>query len=354
MGPTLSVQIEKRFHQGFQLVADLEVPLQPAGVTVLFGHSGAGKSTLLRCVAGLERPDAGHIRLGDERWFDAAAGVDLPPQRRRPGFLFQDYALFPHLSVRQNLRFGAPDAPAAAIDALLERFDLGALADRRPATLSGGQAQRVGLARALAAAPRVLLLDEPLSALDAPLRMRLHGELRRALAEAGVPAVLVTHDRAEALALGDALVVLERGAVLQQGEVQAVFDAPATAAVARAVGWENVLPVEDLGPDDEGRAVRWAGQRLRCAAPADQPAPAAPHLCLRPEDLHLGAAPPGANALQLVLRSVIREDTSLRLELEGGLVGRVHRRRAAELQPGAALTLWVAPRDLHLTRGGGR
>jgi len=349
MGSTLSARLQKRFGQGFQLDLDLQVPLQPPGVTVLFGHSGAGKSTALRCIAGLERPDSGRVALGDELWFDAATGVNLPPQQRRPGFLFQDYALFPHLSVRENLRFGAHGRPVSEIDALLDRFDLSALADRRPPTLSGGQAQRVGLARALAAAPRVLLLDEPLSALDAPLRQRLLGELRGALTAARVPALLVTHDRAEALALGDAVVVLDRGRALQQGEVAAVFDAPTSAVVARAVGWENVLPVTDLGPDGDGRAVRWAGRVLRAAAAA---VPADPHLCLRPEDLHLGPAPEGATALTLGLVQVIREDTSLRLELEGGLIGRVHRRRAGELAPGMSLQLWVAPHDLHLTAGG--
>jgi molybdate transport system ATP-binding protein len=196
----------------------------PPGVTVLFGPSGSGKSTTLAAIAGLARPAAGRIALGDTPWFDADAGVDVAVHRRRVAYVFQSLALFPHLSAVHNVAYGMPrelDRPARTAKALslLERFHVAHLAQRRPPTFSGGEAQRVALARALATDPHVVLLDEPFSALDRDLRLELIAELRDTLRGLGAPVLFVTHHRQEARALGQRLVVLAAGRVDRVGSV---------------------------------------------------------------------------------------------------------------------------------------
>lgn len=245
-GPTLTVEVERRFGRGPAITAAFDVDLEGGGTLVLFGPSGSGKTTILRCLAGLEQPDRGRIAADDETWFDAQARIDLPPQRRRVGYLPQGFALFPHLDVRSNIAFGMGGTPAAErerrIAELVRLLRLDGLEARRPGQLSGGQQQRVALARALARGPRLLLLDEPLSALDTPTRETLRGDLRRLLAASGVPAIVVTHDRSEAIVLGDRVAVIADGAILQIGPLLEVFDQPVDETVARIVGVETVLP----------------------------------------------------------------------------------------------------------------
>ncbi|MCC6742507.1 MAG: ATP-binding cassette domain-containing protein, partial [Acidobacteria bacterium] len=206
MDASLTVDIAKRFRGGSSVEAAFSTSSVPA-ITVVFGPSGAGKTTILRVVAGLERPDRGVVSCGGDVWIDTAAGLFVPPQKRSAGVVFQDYALFPHRTVAENIGFGLSGLSSpqrkARVSELLDRFELGALADRAPRTLSGGEQQRVALARALAREPRLLLLDEPLAALDAPRREALRRELRLMLRETGIETLLVTHDRTEALALGD-------------------------------------------------------------------------------------------------------------------------------------------------------
>ena len=249
MADELICHCRKRLRSGFELDADLRIPLAQSPVTVLFGPSGSGKTTLLRLLAGLDRPDDGVIVVPRATWFDAARGIHLPPQQRRAGFLFQDYALFPHLTVAANVAYAAATArrPASSCDA----FGLADTGRRQPRAISGGQQQRVALARALAAEPALLLLDEPLSALDAATRAtRTRTELRRMLLLAsGVPSIVVTHDRMEAIALGDWMAVMVDGRIRQTGPVQDVFRHPADAQVAESVGVENVLPAEIVGRD---------------------------------------------------------------------------------------------------------
>ncbi|MDA7417182.1 ATP-binding cassette domain-containing protein [Xenophilus arseniciresistens] len=183
--------------------------------TALLGASGSGKSTLLQAVAGLLPEARGHVRVQGRSLMDSQAGVNLPARLRRIGYVFQDYALFPHMSVLQNLRFGAREPEARAqIDSLLQRFDIEALRDAMPRSLSGGQRQRVALARALAAQPRLLLLDEPLSALDTALRTRLRAELAQMLSRVPVPVLIVTHDPQDVQALAQAVVELDAGRVV--------------------------------------------------------------------------------------------------------------------------------------------
>ena len=195
--------------------------LPAAGVTVLFGPSGCGKTTLLRCLAGLTRPSRGRIDHGDECWSDARAGICLPPHVRGVSMLLQDLALFPWLDVAGNVGFGLarqpPEVRGRRVRHLLELLEIGDLAGRKPPSLSGGQQQRVALARVLARPARLILLDEPLSALDGESRSRLQPRLKGALVQAGVPAVVVTHDALEARELGDTIVVMDRGRVLRSG-----------------------------------------------------------------------------------------------------------------------------------------
>jgi molybdate transport system ATP-binding protein len=215
----------------------LELSLDVGRETVaLVGPSGAGKTTVLRTIAGLERPERGSIRCGDATWFDAGRGIDLAPEHRSVGLVFQDYALFPHLSVRRNVEFGG----RSRVDELLRRFRIDHLADARPAKLSGGERQRVALARSLARDPAVLLLDEPLSALDAHTKLRVRAELHELLAELELPALLVTHDFEDAASLADRVGVLVDGRLVQVATPADLVAYPADAFVA-SLGGANLL-----------------------------------------------------------------------------------------------------------------
>ena len=355
MERALSFDVVRRFPRGPAIRARAQLALDEGLVTVLFGPSGAGKTTVLRAIAGLDRPDGGVIRFAGDTWFDAAAGLFVPPQRRSVGLLFQDYALFPHLSVAGNVGYGVPRAARGArVAALAERLHLGDLLDRRPAELSGGQRQRVALARALAPSPRLLLLDEPLSALDAPTREELRGELRRTLESSGVPAIVVTHDRVEALALGDRMVVMVDGAVRQAGPVEEVFGAPADVDVARVVGTENVLHVS-LSRRDGGLAVVRAGPvELVAVDPGGLEREA--FACIRAEEIVLEevrAAPTSArNLLAGTVASRADEGPLVRVRLDCGvpLVALVTRASADRLGlvPGRAIAALVKAPSVRL------
>lgn len=253
MADEITLDIEMSYPSGQSIQAGLSLPLAP-GITILFGPSGAGKTTILRCLAGLERPRRGLIRFGKEIWFDSQSGVFLPPPRRRIGYVFQDDALFPHLTVRGNIAYGLARMPAqqreTRITEMLRLLGLEHLADRHPKTLSGGQRRRVAIARALAPEPRLLLLDEPLSALDAPARSDIQAEIRRLVTTRGIPAIMVTHDRAEAMAMGDWMAVVIEGRVRQFGTVEEVFARPANLEVAFIVGVDTVVPGRILRRDE--------------------------------------------------------------------------------------------------------
>jgi molybdate transport system ATP-binding protein len=223
-----------------QFEVQVELEVGSGSCLALVGPSGAGKSTVLRAIAGLHRPDAGRIELDGQVWFDSVAAVDVPPERRSCGYLFQEYALFPHLSAWRNVAFGLARVPRAErrrrAERELARFGLEALADERPARLSGGERQRLGLARALAREPRLLLLDEPLSALDARTAAAAGRELSAALDAVPVPTVLVTHDFAEAALLADTVAVIDRGRIVQRGTAGELSAQPASSFVADFAG----------------------------------------------------------------------------------------------------------------------
>jgi molybdate transport system ATP-binding protein len=239
----LTANIVKTFKNGGTIRASVDTDAS-SRVTVLFGPSGAGKTTVLRCIAGLERLNEGRIVFKDRVWADATQGVHLPPQHRPVGYLFQDYALFPHLSVRRNIAYGIHQTPeherARKVQEVAQSVQVEDLLDRKPSELSGGEQQRVALARSLVRNPQLLLLDEPLSALDSPTRDRVRSELARLLRSLQLPAIVVTHDWVDALSLGDRLVVMNRGSVLQVGPPAEVFARPQGTEVAAAVGMETV------------------------------------------------------------------------------------------------------------------
>jgi molybdate transport system ATP-binding protein len=218
-------------------VDNLSFSIAAGEICMLVGPSGAGKTTVLRAIAGLARPDRGVIALGGEPWFDAERRVDLPPEARSVGLVFQDYALFPHLSVEQNVAYGA----RKDVHGFLESFGIAHLADERPNALSGGERQRVGLARALARSPDVLLLDEPLAALDTHTRARVRGELREQLERLGLPTLLVTHDFQDAAALAERVGVLVDGEIVQIGSPAELIAEPASSFVADFTGG-NLVP----------------------------------------------------------------------------------------------------------------
>ena len=269
---------------------DLRLEAAAGEVLVLLGPNGAGKSTALQALAGLLPLSAGSLRLGDRVLDDPAAGLLVPPQQRRVGVVFQDYLLFPHLSARDNVAFGlrcagTPRRSAReAAGTWLERMELAELADVRPAELSGGQAQRVALARALAPRPDLLLLDEPLAALDARTRTSVRSGLRRHLRDFGGCTVLITHDPLDAMVLGDRLFVLEEGRVTQSGTPAEVARAPRTPYVAELVGL-NLF----RGASRGGTVALDGGGALHAATAPDGPvlltvAPSAVSLHRRPPE----------------------------------------------------------------------
>jgi molybdate transport system ATP-binding protein len=286
------------------------------GVSVLFGPSGSGKTLTLQCLAGLVRPDGGRIVVDGLVLFDAAAGIDVAPQSRRVGYVFQGYALFPHLSVRANVAFGLRGRPpverARRTTEVIERLGLGGLEARYPSELSGGQKQRVALGRALAIEPAFVLLDEPLSALDLPLRRALRDELQVILQDWRVPAVLVTHDFSEAYQLGDRVIVYEAGRVRQAAPRGELLRRPASRSVARILGFRNILYGQVLEATADRIRLAWRGQVLEASNvpyPAYLPPRETPiAFFVRPEDPRLirkGGPPPDRNHHTNILSGIV-------------------------------------------------
>jgi ABC-type sulfate/molybdate transport systems ATPase subunit len=249
--------------RAFELALGLEID----GTVALVGPSGAGKTSVLRAVAGLVRPASGRIALGAEPWFDSAAGIFLKPDERRVGLVFQEYALFPHMSVRQNVAYGGK----ARVDEYLERFRISHLAQARVTELSGGERQRVALARALARDPGVLLLDEPLSALDAHTKVAVRGELQELLREFGLPTLLVTHDYEDAAALAEQVGVIVDGRMRQLATPQDMVANPADGFVAAFTGANLLHGIARPGRDGLTEIVLESGESIFSADPGAGP-----------------------------------------------------------------------------------
>ncbi len=280
--------VSKSYQPGVRVLDDLSLEIAAGEVFFLLGASGCGKTTLLRMIAGFISPDRGEIRFGDQDVTRLAA------ERRGVGMVFQNYALWPHLTVGENIAFGLAVRKVAAreqlarVDEALSMVELAGFAGRRIHELSGGQQQRVALARALVIRPGVLLLDEPLSNLDARLRAAMRAGIRRVCKEAGVTAIYVTHDQQEALSTGDRIAVLVGGRVSQVGTPRELYERPVDRTVAEFIGEANLLPGTVSGPDSVLTAL---GTLRSLSMPAGLAPGARVTVCLRPERLLLG---PGA------------------------------------------------------------
>ena len=350
--------IEARLRKAFPARPDsaafaLELEFEAAaGVTVLFGPSGSGKTLTLDLIAGFVRPDEGRILLDNEILYDGAAGVHLAPQARHTGYVFQNYALFPHMTLRENLAFAAERSPRLErhrrVNEMLDQFRLADAAGRRPHEVSGGQRQRCSIARALIGAPKLLLLDEPAQGLDAPLRAELYQVLRQVRTDFATPVLLVTHDLAECFELGEEMLVLREGKLVQSGSPRAILDHPANLDVARLLGVFNLLPVEvrALDPGRNSSKVR-LGQ-------FDLDGPYYPGrlkgdrvtICVRPEQLT--ALPrdgkPGPNQIPAHFERAVERPQWVRLEFAGGIAVDVTRPEYERLR-GASDWLIEFPRE---------
>src|SRR4051794_2010449 len=294
-------------------VRDIDFTLPPGTFFTLLGPSGCGKTTTLRCVAGLERPDAGLITLGERVLFDGARNIAVPMNQRGIGMVFQSYAIWPHMTVFENIAFPLRvskqrryprEEIRKLVDQALSTVGLGGYGDRPATRLSGGQQQRVALARAIVHHPQLLLLDEPLSNLDASLREEMRAELRRLQQQIGITAIYVTHDQAEALAMSDVIAVMDHGRIVQFGEPRAIYFRPESEFVASFIGAANLLAgvaVATVAPGAVGRLRLDDGSEIGCMFPtgcnAGQPATAS----VRPESIAIApsgaAAANGANVL---------------------------------------------------------
>jgi len=289
MAGEIAVDIAHRFEGGVEVRATLARTIAPGSILVLFGPSGAGKTTILRAIAGLLRPDRGRIVYDGHHWFDATTDRFAAPQERRVGYVAQDTALFPHLTVRANIEYGLrsarPDARRRRAGEIIQLVGARGFEERYPRQLSGGQAQRIALARALAPTPRMLLLDEPFGALDAATRRELRTEVRAVLRDTRTSAILVTHDRLEALAMGDDLAVMIEGELRQIGSVTEVFRRPADPAVARSLGVETVVPATVDGASGGLVNLRIGHVRLVAIAGPECAVGAEVFACVRAEDV---------------------------------------------------------------------
>ncbi|MGD8376054.1 MAG: ATP-binding cassette domain-containing protein [Acidobacteriota bacterium] len=358
MSAPLEVRCALRFEAVGRAAFSLDVDLVfPPGITAVLGPSGSGKTTLLGAIAGRIRPPAGRIALGDRVFFDGVHGRWLAPEKRRVGYVFQDYLLFPHLTAYENALFGARGTDGRRRAASwLERLGIADLGPRHPATLSGGERQRVALARALASRPDALLLDEPVAALDLATRSDLLDAIRAAQAESGIPFVHVCHSPSEAARVGQRAVVLAAGRVVQEGAPLEVLNAPRSLAVARVAGLENVLPARVLAHDPE-RGLTWieaGGARLAMGF-NDLPEGTGLDVGLRAEDILLARqAVQGTSARNVLAGEVLEiRVEGRRAEVEVGIPAplRVSVTPATvaemELAPGTQVHLLIKAWALH-------
>jgi len=312
----------------------LDVSFQAgAGVTVLFGPSGAGKTLILDSIAGFLKPDEGRAMLDGSILFDGQSGLHLSPQKRNCGYVFQNYALFPHMTLRANLAFAAERRPRLErhrrVNEMLEQFRLSDVAGRRPHHVSGGQRQRCSIARALIGAPKLLLLDEPANGLDAPLRAELYEMLRRVRDEFKTPMLLVTHDLGECFELGEQMLVLRDGKIVQSGTPREILNQPANLEVARLLGAFNLLDAE-IRILDPGRK----SSRLQVGDYALEGPYFPGHLkgdrvtlCVRPEQVRVmeRLGRPGPNQIPVELLRVVERPHGVRLEFSSQIHGSVIR-----------------------------
>jgi molybdate transport system ATP-binding protein len=361
----LSVRIRKCFPGSLEAASfTLEVDfIVSAGFTILFGASGSGKTTVLDCIAGLQRPSEGEIAIGETVVFDSQSGRNQPPSRRSVGYLLQSLALFPHMTVEENVQYGLaalhPSEREARSREALESFRIADMAGRRPGKISGGERQRVALARALVTRPRVLLLDEPLTALDAVTKARIVDDLRAWNQRRGIPILYVTHDRDEVFALGEKAIVLEAGRVVAQGSPHDVLHRPQSESVAQLAGFENIFEcfVSGSHPEQGTMTCRLAGSVLDLEVPLTRLDASRPvHVGIRAGDILVASAAPqglsARNVLPGVITSLQQRDATVIAKVDCGAEFEVHltpgARQSLHLEAGIRVWLVVKTYSCHV------
>jgi len=361
----LEIRAHKKREDGFELDVTFTAP---RGITIIFGASGAGKTTLLNCIAGLTIPDSGHITVASHVLFDSDQGVDLPVQSRRIGYVFQDLALFPHMSVKANVAYGLKgilgQEREQRVHKALDTLGILSLRDRRPAQLSGGERQRVALARALVTEPSILLLDEPLAALDLPVRMKIADDLRRSIQNLPIPVLYVTHSRDEVFMLGERMLVLERGNIIAQGTPHEVLSAPRGETVAQLAGFENIFDAQVTAIHEERGTMtcrvgsaRFETAQIELETPLVRAAPGAKlRVGISAGDVLLAtSAPVGLSARNILagrLLSLAQRDMIIVARVDCGIELSVHltlgARDSLELKPGRQVWVVVKTHSCHL------
>jgi len=348
---------------------DLDVSFRvDAGITILFGASGVGKTTLLDCIAGLQTPDAGEMLLAERVLFDSGKHINLPVRNRRIGYVFQDLALFPHLSVESNVAYGLRGIHAQEakqrVHKTLDSLGIISLRDRRPAQLSGGERQRVALARALVTEPSILLLDEPLAALDLPVRMKIAEDLRRSIQSLPIPVLYVTHSRDEVFTLGDRMLVLDRGKIIAPGTPHEVLSAPRGDTVAQRAAFDTIFDAQVTAIHEERGTMTCRVGSLRfelAKVELETPLVRAEvgsklRVGISAGDILLAtSAPVGLSARNILagrLLSLVQRDMIIIARVDCGVELSVHLTLAArdslELKPGRQVWLIVKTHSCHL------
>jgi molybdate transport system ATP-binding protein len=357
----LTIQIHKRFaNAGRDFTLDIGFTLAP-GITIIFGPSGAGKTTLLDCIAGLTTPDSGKIVVGERVFFDRE--TNLPVQSRKIGYVFQDLALFPHLSVQKNVEYGLAGVHKSErrkkSETILESFRIADLRERKPGEISGGERQRVALARALVTDPCLLLLDEPMAALDAATKSKIIEDLRAWNAAHGIPILYVTHNREEVFALGDRVLVLENGRVIADGTPHGVMAAPRRESLAQLIGFENIFHAVVIAIQEKRGTMRCriAESDVELETPLVRAEVGSTLLIgIRAGDILLATVEPaGLSARNIIsgrVLSVVQRDVIVVVRVNCGVEMEVHLTLAArdslQLQPGREVWLIVKTHSCHL------
>ncbi len=365
--PQLRAEFRKRLGtQAREFVLDVNFKARP-GFTILFGASGAGKTTLLDCIAGLAIPDSGRISASDRILFDSSQRINIPVARRRVGYVLQDLALFPHMTVEQNVAFGLSHVPQSAqakrVTTVLKSFRISRLAQRKAREISGGEAQRVALARTLVTDPDVLLLDEPLAAIDAPTKSQIIQDLREWNRTHRIPILYITHSRDEVFALGERVIVLEAGKIVAEGTPHDVMLAPMQETVAQLAGFENVFDaeVQAVRPErgtmtcrisGEGGAIFLETPLVRGGAGSTL------RIGIRAGDILLATSPPvGLSARNVIpgrIESLAQRDVIVSAQVKCRITMEVHLTLAArdslQLEQGKEVWLVIKTHSCHLMR----
>ena len=344
---TLAVEITKRLGPTFSLEVGLTAP---SGITMLFGASGSGKTTLLRCLVGLTKPDAGRIAIGERVLFDSKTRVDVAVQDRHVGYVFQQAALFPHMSVRENIGYGlhrvTPDERQQRVSTIAQSFRIAEILDRRPAQVSGGERQRAALARALVTEPSLLLLDEPLSALDHAIQSRIMDDLRLANEARRIPMIYVTHNHREVYTLGERAVVIDHGRVIASGSPHEILDHPERGVVANLAGFENVFDATVIERRERAGTMecRLDGSTTELEVPLHQTAAGQKiRIAIRAGDILVANEEPRGLSARNVLRGRLVELTAHGPTMVG--VVEAGARFIVHLTPGGVASLNLQPGD---------